>query len=184
MEESEQSLPDHVEETVRAIERLHSEHRDEATPVERHVDSATALFGRPGFVGVLILFVLCWVGVNLVLLNSGLAAFDVPPFPWLEDALTLTALFLAALILTTQRRADRLASHSEKMTLQLALVSEQKTAKIIELLEELRRDSPQIKDRVDTEADAMATRADPQAVSEAIRESHVAEPAANHDRRR
>jgi uncharacterized membrane protein len=175
MEESKPSLPDHVEETVRAIEQLRAEHQDKATPAERHVDSVTALFGRPGFVGVLILFVLSWVGVNLALLDRGLAAFDVPPFPWLEGALTLTALFLAALILTTQRRADRLASHREQMTLQLALANEQKTAKIIALLEELRRDSPQIKDRVDTEADAMATRADPRAVSEAIKESHIAD---------
>ena len=43
-------------------------------------------------------------------------------------------------------------------------MSEQKTAKVIQLLEESRRDNPLIRDRVDQEAEAMAQPADPQSV--------------------
>lgn len=169
-------LPQHVEETVHTIERLHAEHHDQATRIDRTVDRVTALLGRPAFLGILSLLVLLWIAGNLILLRSSRAALDVPPFPWLEGALTLMALFVAALILTTQRRADRLASHREQMTLQLAILSEQKTAKIIALLEELRRDSPEIKDRIDAEAQAMASPADLQAVSQAIKEIKSTEP--------
>ena len=49
------------------------------------------------------------------------------------------------------------------------LLTEQKAAKIIELVEELRRDSPEIHDRIDSEARDMATRADPHAVLGAIK---------------
>jgi uncharacterized membrane protein len=48
--------------------------------------------------------------------------------------------------------------------LQLALLGEQKTAKVIELLEEFRRDNPLIRNRVDQEAEDMAQLADPQRV--------------------
>jgi uncharacterized membrane protein len=55
--------------------------------------------------------------------------------------------------------------------LELAILSEQKTAKIVALLEELRRDSPAIHDRVDEQAEVMARPADPRSVIEAIHET-------------
>jgi uncharacterized membrane protein len=136
MEQNTQALPDHVEEIVRIIGRLHADHRGQATRLERSFERATALLGRPAFLGVLTVLVLLWTGGNLILPRIGLAALDVPPFPWLEEALTLMALYMAALILTTQRRADQFAGHREQMTLQLAILSEQKAAKIIALVEE------------------------------------------------
>ena len=70
-----------------------------------------------------------------------------------------------------QRRDDQLASHREQMTLQLGILSEQKAAKIIQLLEELRRDHPSIHNRLDSEAHAMSTPANPQTVLKALKES-------------
>lgn len=55
------------------------------------------------------------------------------------------------------------------MTLELASLTEQKVAKIIELLEELRRDSPEVRNRVDSEAHEMSIRSDPHAVLGAIK---------------
>jgi uncharacterized membrane protein len=175
MDENVPPLQPHVEEIVRAIEKMRAEHHSRATRLERAVDRVTALIGRPAFFGFLTLLVALWIGGNLLLLWNGRPAFDAPPFSWLQVTLTLVALYIAALILSTQRRADQLASHREQMTLQLAILSEQKSAKIIALLEELRLDSPEIKDRVDVEAQAMATPADPKAVSQAIREERPQE---------
>ena len=78
---------------------------------------------------------------------------------------------MTVLILTTQRREDEMAGHREQLTLELAILSEQKSAKIIALLEELRRDNPMIRDRHDAEAEALSTPADPNSVLEAIKES-------------
>jgi uncharacterized membrane protein len=50
-------------------------------------------------------------------------------------------------------------------------LSEQKTTKVIALLEELRRDSPLVRNRVDEQADIMARPADPQSVNDAINET-------------
>ena len=165
-------LPSHIEETIRAIARLHAEHDRRASPMERLVERLTALFAQPGFVGLLTLFVALWVAANLLWSNLGHPMFDPPPFAWLQGLLALAAVYMTGLILTTQRRADQLASHREQLTLELAILAEQKTAKTIQLLEELRRDNPLIRDRIDAEADEMSMPADPETVLEAIKDTH------------
>ena len=77
------------------------------------------------------------------------------------------------LILTTQRRDDRLTQRRELLNLELTILSEQKTAKVVALLEEVRRDSLAVHDRVDELADVMARPADPQSVIDAIKETRT-----------
>lgn len=163
-----ETLPPHVEETVRAVEQLRVEHHTSATPIERVLDRVKTQIGAPVFTVIVIGLVGVWIGANVALRER---AWDAPPFPYLELTLSALAFFVTILILSTQKRADVLASHREQLILQLAFVSEQKTAKIIDLLEELRRDSPQLKDRVDRVADQMIESVDPQAVSRALRDT-------------
>jgi len=165
-------LPAHIEDTVRAIARLHAEHYEQATPLQRTVDRLTARASRPEFVGILTLVVFGWIAFNLILMALGYRPVDEPPFYWMQGAVGLAALYMTALILTTQRREDQLASHREQLTLELGILGEQKAAKIIELLEEMRRDDPTLRNRVDREAAAMSTPADPQAVLDAIKDTH------------
>ena len=46
----------------------------------------------------------------------------------------------------------------------MSMLTEQRTAKIIDLLEELRRDMPTVRDRVDLEAEALTRTVDPHEV--------------------
>jgi uncharacterized membrane protein len=165
-------LPAHIEGTVQAIAKLHAEHYQQSTSLQRIVDRMTALVGRPGFVGLLTLAVLVWVLANLGTTWLGWEPLDPPPFAWLQGVVGLMALYMTALILATQRREDQLAGHREQLTLELAILGEQKSAKIIQLLEEMRRDDPSLANRVDYEAAAMSTPADPQAALDAIKDSH------------
>jgi uncharacterized membrane protein len=80
---------------------------------------------------------------------------------------------MVALILGAQRRADQLAQLREQLNLELAILSEQKKAKVIQLLEESHRDNPLIRNRVDEEAEAMAQPADPKSVLNAIKATHA-----------
>lgn len=162
-------LPPHVAETIRAITVLHAEHHRKATVAEPIVDRSTAALGRPVFLFALLGGVMMWVIGNALLGKNN--APDPPPFTWLELGLTAFGVIIAALILTSQRRADRLADLREQMTLEATLLTEEKTRKTIELLEELRRDHPQIRDRIDPEAAQMASKADPHAVLNVIEES-------------
>jgi uncharacterized membrane protein len=99
-------------------------------------------------------------------------ALDSPPSAWLEVAVTLLSVYIALLILITQRHENELTMQRERLMLELDILADQKTAKIIQLLEELRRDHPQIKDRINFEAAEMAKPADTQAVLKAIKHSH------------
>ena len=157
-------IPPHVAETVQAIALLHAEHHRKSTLAERVVDQATKFVGRPGFLLGIFALALLWMGGNIWVRLGGEAPLDPPPFAWLELVLTAVALLIAVMILTSQLRADRFANLREQMTLEATLLTEQKTRKIIELLEELRRDLPDVKDRQDLEAEQMAAKADPHEV--------------------
>jgi uncharacterized membrane protein len=113
-----------------------------------------------------------WIAANLLAPLAGYAIVDAPPFPWLFEALTFLGVVMGILILSTQRRADQLAELREQMTLELASVTERKVAKVIELIEELRRDSPTLKNRTDQEARQMSVRTTPGEVLIAIKDSH------------
>ena len=173
MEDLTPILPAHIEDTIRSIARLHAEHHQAATPVQRVVDRVTGFVGRPRFIGALTVVAAIWVAANLLVLWAGHTPVDPPPFFWLDSVFGIGALYIALLILTTQRHADQLAQHREQLTLELAILNEQKTAKVIELLEEMRRDHPGLRNRHDAEAAAMAVPADPQAVLDAIKVSHA-----------
>ena len=164
-------LPIHIEETIQSITRLHAEHRANATQHQRAVDRITSVLSRPVFIVVLTIVVVGWFSLNIVAATLGYRPLDRPPFPWLSGAASLASLYLVVLILTTQRRDDLLTQRRELLNLELAILSEQKTAKVVALLEELRRDSPAVRDRVDKQADVMARPADPQSVIDAIKET-------------
>jgi uncharacterized membrane protein len=59
-------LPAHLEETIGSITRLHAEHHQNATLLQRTVDRMTALLGRPGFIGVRTVIVVGWMSLNLL----------------------------------------------------------------------------------------------------------------------
>ena len=120
------------------------------------VSQISTVIGRPSFVAVLAFVVAAWIGVNLIVVAFGRPAFDAPAFLWLQGAVNLFSLFIVTLVLVAQTHADELNARRDNRTLELAILSERKIAKVIELLEELRRDSPQVQDRVDRQADQMA----------------------------
>jgi len=166
------ALPSHIAETVDAIAQIHSDHHLKRTRMEKFMDNWTARLARPAVLAGVVCGVALWIAVNLLAPLAGYAIMDAPPFPWLFEALTFLGLVMGILILSTQRRADQLAELREQMTLELASVTERKVAKVIELIEELRRDSPTLKNRTDHEARQMSVRTSPGEVLIAIKDSH------------
>ena len=112
-----------------------------------------------------------WVAVNLAASRLGLQPIDPPPFAWLEVAGTLFSLFVVLLVLVAQKHEDEVNAHRDTLTLELSILSEHKIAKVIQLLEELRRDSPHVQDRDDPQAEQMAEPADAGIVLAAVRAS-------------
>ena len=126
--------------------------------------------GRPIFLTLILLFVASWLLANLVLRQLGLHEFDPAPFFWLQGTLGLGALLTATVVLTKQNRLERLAEQRAHLDLKVTLLTEQKTAKLIDLIEELRRDLPNVRDRHDPEAAALQQSMKPDAVVAALDE--------------
>ena len=166
-----------VDETIAAIGRLHDQHRQDATAVQRGVDAVTRFVGRPRFALLVAVLGLAWIAANLAIARTGHVPLDHWPFSGLSGAAGILALFMTIFILITERRENELSELREQLTLELSMLGEQKSAKIIALLEELRRDLPNVQDRADPDADEMARSADPEAVFEALKETQAAPPA-------
>ena len=163
------NVPDHVDKAVRSAAQLHSDHRGSATTPQRAVNRITAVMARPWSLVLLLLSAAVWIVANLIARSLGAQPIDEPPFSWLQGAIALLSLFVVMLVLVAQKHEDELNAHRDTLTLELAILSEHKIAKIIQLLEELRRDTPHIQDRVDRQADQMAEPADARSVLAATR---------------
>lgn len=165
-------LAEHVAESVQAVASFHRKHYRSASGLQRAIDVVTDHLGRPAAVIVLVLAVAAWAGLAAC---RGGGRVDQPSFAWLELAATVAALLVSFLILVTQRREDLLADRRAQLTLELALLADKKSAKIIQLLEELRRDEPNLADRPDQESEDMAKPTDAAAVAASI-EANASDP--------
>jgi uncharacterized membrane protein len=105
---------------------------------------------------------------NVLPQSLGLPQFDPPPFDSLQLSLGIIALPMTIAVLIKQDRQEKLAEQRTQLSLQLNLLSEQKIAKLIALVEELRRDLPDVENRCDSEAEEMKQAAEPQVVMEAL----------------
>jgi len=162
--------PTHVEEAIQAMAAMHEAHHAQASVLERLIDRITATVALPSFLIYVAATICFWIVANALAPALGAGAADPWPFTLLSLLVSCTALFIAVLILASQRRADRLANLREQMTLEMVLLTTQKTSKLIDLMEEFRRDSPNVKDRIDQEAIEMADMPDHETVLNAIQE--------------
>ena len=149
---------------------------------QRFVERVTAWLGRPATLYGVFLLVLGWIGFNGSLPAVGVRAPDPPPYFFLQGLVTLGALLLTVTVLITQNRQLKLSEKRSRLDLEINLTSERKVAKLIQLVEELRRDLPEVRNRTDSEADAMQQRANPHAIADQLDQRIEAEVSAEADR--
>ena len=158
------AVPDPINENIDAVVAIHAFAEQQVDTHQRTVESLTAWLGRPQFFYGILIGVGLWMGVNAAAPFLHLPRFDEPPFAWLQGFVGLGALLMTSVILITQNRQGKLAERREQLELQMSLLTEQRTAKIIDLLEELRRDLPSVRNRVDLEAEALTKTVNPHEV--------------------
>ena len=161
--------PTSVDDSVEHLARLHEEHERATTPNQRFADRVTNALGRPAALAIIVLAIIGWMCGNYVARRFDVTAREEFPFPDLAFVATIAALVIALLILATQRHKNQLAERRAQLTLQIAILSEKKVAKIIALLEEQRQENPLLSSRVEEEAKAMAQPVDPAASLESLK---------------
>jgi uncharacterized membrane protein len=133
----------------------------------------SGFIGQPVFLGIILLFVLAWMFGNLLAHEFGFIEFDPAPFFWLQGLVALSGLLTSTIVLIKQNRLARMDEMRAHLDLKVTLLTEQKAAKMIELLEELRRDLPNVRDREDSHAAALTQAMNPDLVVAALEETNV-----------
>jgi len=162
------SLDEHIEQNIEGVVALQRREWEQTTQSQRRAERMGRLIGRPAYLVALLTVAMVWVAVNLVLPTLGHAAFDPFPCPMLQGLVSLAALVTTTIVLIAQNRQTKLEQQHTHLGLQVTLLTEQKVTKLIRLLEELRRDMPMVKDRLDPHAMALQQHADTQRVLSAI----------------
>jgi uncharacterized membrane protein len=166
-----EELSEDVARNIETIAHLQTEAEGKVGRIQRTIENITAVIARPWTLNVILGFVALWVLVNTLGPLVGFPEVDRPPFPWLQGLISFSALLVTTMVLATQSRQGRIASQRANLELQVNLVAEQKIAKLIALLEELRRDLPSVRDRVDPVANAMSESVDHEAVLTVLEET-------------
>lgn len=161
---------DQTSQNVEAVLDFHTREERKVGRSQRILERISHFIGQPGFLGFILLFVVFWIIADVVLQRSDIAEFDPPPFFWLQGIVGLGALLTATVVLTKQNRLAKLAEQREHLDLKVTLLTEQKATKLIDLLEELRRDLPNVTNRHDPEAAALRQSMSPDAVLAALDE--------------
>lgn len=161
-------LPPSVSENIDTITAFYQRHEEHMSLPQTIIEKMSVILGSPGYVAASVVFMVGWIVANLVALELGYEEVDEPPFFWLQGIIAVNAFIISTTVLIRQNRMQKLAQHHARLDLQVNLLTEEKTSKIIAMLEALRRDTPGIAPLVDPEAQDMARPADADAVLSVI----------------
>lgn len=159
---------DQIGQNIETILAIYTREEQKISRAQRVLENISGFAGRPLYLVSILLFVALWILANVVAHEYGMAEFDPAPFFWLQGIIGLGALLTATVVLIKQDRLAKLEERRAHLDLQVNLLTEQKTTKLIELIEELRRDLPMVKDRHDPEASALQQPTDPHQVLAAL----------------
>jgi uncharacterized membrane protein len=163
-------LSDHINENIEGVVALQRREWDSTSASQRRFERVSRVVARPAYLMGILVFSLAWMAFNLSSPRFGIAPFDPPPFQWLEMLVSFVALVTTTVVLIAQNRQARFEQQRAHLDLQVNLLTEQKVAKVIHLLEELRRDLPMVRDRHDPQATSMQERADTAQLASALDE--------------
>jgi uncharacterized membrane protein len=163
-------LPDPTAQNIEAVTTLHAQEELTVPMHQRFLEQVAKFFGRPVFLYSALGGLSIWILGNTIN-HIGILPFKLPTFSWLDQGLDTASFLISTGVLIRQTRQDNFAEQRTQLMLQLNLLSEQKIAKIIALLEELRVDLPNVANRYDPQATAMQTAADPIEVLDTLQES-------------
>lgn len=141
-----------INQNIEAVLDFYAREDDKMSTAQRVLDRVSCFIGEPIFIALILLFVVLWIACNSLFPIYLIPQFDPPPFHFLQGVIGLSALLTATIVVSNQNRLAKIDEQRVHLDLKINLLTEQKTAKLINLLEELRFDLPNVKNRQDFEA--------------------------------
>ncbi len=168
--EGDRASSDQVSQNIDAVAAIIDRAERTVNTQQRAIERTAAFLGRPVFLATISALIVLWIAANSAATYLGWHPVDPPPFEWLQGVVTVAALYTTLVVISTQNRQAKVSEQRDHLELQAILLTEQKTTKLISLLEELRRDLPNVHDRTDAEAQALQLSLDPDTVLSALEE--------------
>lgn len=165
-----ESERDQISRNIEAVLEFHAREEQKVSRSQRILERISGFIGQPVFLGFILLFVALWMLANEAMRHLGAAEFDPAPYIWLQGIVGLGALLTATVVLIKQNRLAKIEEQRAHLDLKVTLLTEQKAAKIIDMLEELRRDLPNVRDRDDPAAATLRQSMNPDLVLAALDE--------------
>jgi uncharacterized membrane protein len=163
-------LVEPISKNIESIIGLQSRHEQGIPRHLRVLEKIAASFGQPRFLYIQLIFFVIW-GIFSYSFPDRLTGWDLPKLDLHQDWIGISSLFISTSVLVYQTRDGKLSEERSLLMLQMSLLTEQKLAKLISLIEELRTDLPDVRDRQDLEAEIMKQVIDPQVVLDMFQEA-------------
>jgi uncharacterized membrane protein len=163
MKSESKSVDAQSRQSIKAVSDLEHEALARRTTAETFSDFVVSQGGRPWVIAVHTL----WFG-GWMLWNSGrvpgVHPFDPFPYMGLTTIVSLEAIFLSLFILVSQNRATRRADERAHLDLQINLMAERETTKMLRLLQALCAHHG-LAEAADSEVDEMLRQTEPASIA-------------------
>jgi uncharacterized membrane protein len=163
-------LPSSAKENLEVLSRFQDREEAQISGVQLAIERISRFLGSPAYFAFVAVFIVLWVLVNTWGLRHGWHHVDAPPFQWLQGLVSSNALLLTVAVLIRQNRMALVAEHRAHLDLQINLLTEQKVTKILQIIDELRREPTAQRSHSDEDVTEMSKPADAHALMHAIKE--------------
>jgi uncharacterized membrane protein len=124
------------ESNISAIAAMERDATDCRSIGERMGDAIARYAGRLWFISAHAIWFGGWIFLNAGLVR-GIPAFDPYPYQFLTFVVSLEAIFLSLFILMSQNRGNKQADSRSHLDLQVNLLAEQESTKMLEMLQKI-----------------------------------------------
>ncbi len=169
--EDQAEISKHIKNAAKTTAAMQFDHLYKSSRLQNRIAGITAIFSKPIFTPMFTTFIITWIAFNSIMPLYGYKAIDPAPFHILSFCSTIFAIHVSLIILTTQHRDEEISWQREELSLQLAILNEQKTSKLIQLVDDLRKSQMDGEGIIDDEANAMSSSEDLKQVQESVRKN-------------
>jgi uncharacterized membrane protein len=127
------TVPAVAKSNIEAIMRIEHDYLRQRSSIDRLGDAISTFVGNISFVIAHVVVFAGWILTNTGAI-PGVVPFDPYPFGLLALTVGLEAIFLSTFILISQNRQAHQADHWAHLDLQIGLLAEQETTKILQML--------------------------------------------------
>ncbi len=122
----------HLKDHIEIIAKHEEEFLARRTRSERVGDLLGAFVGSLGFIAFHVAVFTAWILINTLHIGN-ISHFDPAPFPLLDTAVAIEAIFLASFIVMRQSRLSRRSDEREHLMLQVLILTEKEVTAVLNL---------------------------------------------------